>query len=161
MSETSRPPLQGATLGQRIKAAYERAGLKRAAFARMIEVDYKTVINWEKGDSEPRAENLRRAADVTGFSVQELMGQTSERTEYDAATLTAVEEFLATPEGKRVTPEQAERLKRVRFGGITPTAGTILNVYLDMLAEGRGETPEPKPEPRRGRVPLKKKTGKR
>lgn len=65
-------PLQGSTVGERIKAAYLRAGLKRAAFARMVDVSYPTVENWEHGRTKPQADNLQRIADVTGFSASEI-----------------------------------------------------------------------------------------
>ena len=71
-------PLQGSTLGARIREAYEGQGLSRAAFQRLLQRDpelatlnYKTIIDWEQG-ATPRLKVLRAIAAVLGYTVEEL-----------------------------------------------------------------------------------------
>ncbi|SFM41539.1 helix-turn-helix domain-containing protein [Shimia aestuarii] len=58
-----------ATFGDRLAAAREAAGLKRAEFARRLGVKKITVADWEGDISEPRANRLQMMAGLLNVSV--------------------------------------------------------------------------------------------
>jgi transcriptional regulator with XRE-family HTH domain len=64
-------PLRESTPGRRVHAAYLAAGYTRAEFTRALGVSYVTVDNWDKGQTI-RLENLMRAAETLGYSMDEL-----------------------------------------------------------------------------------------
>lgn len=66
--------MAGATLGQRIHAAMLRAGLKKTHLAKMVDVSWQAVHAWTVDQSVPTAENVLRIAEVTGVTVDELLG---------------------------------------------------------------------------------------
>jgi transcriptional regulator with XRE-family HTH domain len=62
-----------ATLGDRMTAARERAGLTEAEVARRIGVRTRTVHQWENDMSEPRSNRLHLLSGVLGVSLMWLM----------------------------------------------------------------------------------------
>ena len=58
-----------ATFGDRLAAAREAAGLKRAEFARRLGVKKITIADWEGDISEPRANRLQMMAGLLNVSV--------------------------------------------------------------------------------------------
>jgi transcriptional regulator with XRE-family HTH domain len=126
-------PLQGATIGQRIKAAYLRAGLKRAKFARLCDVSYQTVINWENGSSEPKLENLMRVAEVTGFPVEQFTTAPSPGG-MPAALRRALEIYKRAGD---LTPSQIARIAALDFRGGPPTKpATYIAIMEHILDDG-------------------------
>jgi transcriptional regulator with XRE-family HTH domain len=62
-----------ATLGDRITAAREAAGLGAGDLARRLGVERRTVIAWEDDQAEPRANRMQMLAGVLGVSLRWLM----------------------------------------------------------------------------------------
>lgn len=62
--------LVGETVGQRILAAMQHAGLKKAHLAERTGKSWQAVHAWCTDESVPKAENLRRISDVTGVSMR-------------------------------------------------------------------------------------------
>ncbi|MFN6978598.1 MAG: multiprotein-bridging factor 1 family protein [Gemmobacter sp.] len=62
-----------ATLGDRIAAAREAAGMTRAECARRIGVRLPTLKAWEDDQSEPRANRLQMLAGMLGVSLRWMM----------------------------------------------------------------------------------------
>lgn len=62
-----------ATLGDRLTAAREAAGIAAREMADRLGVRHRTLQSWEDDRSEPRANHLRMAAGVMGVSLVWLM----------------------------------------------------------------------------------------
>lgn len=129
-------PLVGVTLGQRIRVAYMRAGLNRAQFARALDVAYTTVFSWDRNQKRPNVENLRRIAEFTGWTVEQLLGEKPPaEIQHRALMEQAVEEFLESPEGQNVTEREAARLREMRIDGLRPTVGLVRSLWLELRAQ--------------------------
>lgn len=57
-------------IGQRIAKARARRGLSQSALAAKLGITRGAVSQWEKGETEPKPENLRKIADITGASYE-------------------------------------------------------------------------------------------
>lgn len=62
-----------ATLGDRLAAAREAAGLNQSALAQRLGVRVKTLRDWENDVSEPRANRLQMVAALLGVSLRWLL----------------------------------------------------------------------------------------
>lgn len=62
-------------IGQRLKAARERAGLTQAEVAGSIGVDTVTVSRWENGRQAIKAERLMYLANLYGTTAGEVLGE--------------------------------------------------------------------------------------
>jgi HTH-type transcriptional regulator, cell division transcriptional repressor len=62
-----------ATLGDRLAAAREAAGLSQSALAMRLGVRQKTLRSWEEDQSEPRANRLQMLAAMLGVSLRWLL----------------------------------------------------------------------------------------
>lgn len=62
-----------ATLGDRITAAREAAGMTQAELARRMGVRLPTVAAWEDDQAEPRANRLQMLAGLLGVSLRWLL----------------------------------------------------------------------------------------
>lgn len=62
-----------ATLGDRIIAARERAGLGTKELAQRLGVRHRTLIGWEEDASEPRSNRMQMLAGLLGVSLVWLM----------------------------------------------------------------------------------------
>lgn len=58
-----------ATMGDRLLAARERAGLSEAELARRLGVRAKTLTAWEADEVEPRSNHLRTLSGLLGVSL--------------------------------------------------------------------------------------------
>ncbi|MDH5492944.1 MAG: helix-turn-helix domain-containing protein [Myxococcales bacterium] len=123
-------PLQGSSLGDRIKAAYLRAGLRRSDFAKLVDVSYPTVMNWEKAKTSPNHDNLLRIAEVTGRSLEELVGEA--RLELETTSYPAFAEFLKSELGRSMSADERETLASVRFRHGRPTVALYQSWLLGM-----------------------------
>ena len=56
------------TLGERIAYARERTGLSTAQLARRLGVKSRTLANWERDETEPRANRLVMLAQLLGVA---------------------------------------------------------------------------------------------
>ncbi len=62
------------SLGERIRKAREDQGLSQQQFAKLLDVDRKTVSNWEGSRNQPRYGDLMLISSVTDVSLQWLAG---------------------------------------------------------------------------------------
>lgn len=62
------------SLGERIRKAREDLELSQFQFADLLDVDRKTVGNWEAGRNQPRYGDLMLIASVTDISLEWLAG---------------------------------------------------------------------------------------
>ena len=74
-----------ATLGDRLAAAREAAGLTQSALATRLGVRQKTLRAWESDLSEPRANRLQMLAAMLGVSLRWLLTGEGEGVEPPAA----------------------------------------------------------------------------
>ena len=58
----------------KLKALRAKMGLNQDELARAAQVSQQSVSRWERGQAEPRLDQLRRIAQVTGVSIEELTG---------------------------------------------------------------------------------------
>ncbi|GAB4272092.1 MAG: helix-turn-helix transcriptional regulator [Pararhodobacter sp.] len=91
-----------ATLGDRLAAARDAAGLTQSALAQRLGVRVKTLRDWENDASEPRANRLQMLAALLGVSLRWL--------------LTGVGEDVAPPsdEAPAVDPQLKAALAELR-----------------------------------------------
>ncbi len=62
------------SLGERIRKAREDLGLSQQQFADVLDVDRKTVSNWEGSRNQPRYGDLMLISSVTDVSLEWLAG---------------------------------------------------------------------------------------
>lgn len=61
------------TLGERIRAQRQRAGMSQEKVAELVGVSRQAVAKWESGQSAPNTENLFKLADIFGTKVDLLL----------------------------------------------------------------------------------------
>ncbi len=62
------------SLGERIRKAREDQGLSQQQFAKLLDVDRKTVSNWEGSRNQPRYGDLMLISSVTDVNLEWLAG---------------------------------------------------------------------------------------
>ncbi len=106
--------------GDRVKRRREELGLSQPQLARRIDVSDKTISRWETGQDAPTPERLDRLAKALHANPIELAFSVElEQVEPPAA----LREFLDSPPGRNVTPQERAVLASVRWGSIEPTPG--------------------------------------
>jgi len=125
--------LVGRTIGQRILAAMQYAGLNKTQLAERVGVSWPTVNSWTKDEYAPNATNLKRISDCTGIAMRWIQTGTGDPIDSDESP-PAYHEFVAAF-GHLFPPEIVEGLKGDPFGrfGGTPDAKAYLE--LATLAE--------------------------
>lgn len=84
------------TLGERIKACRQAAGLSQEKVAELVGVSRQAVTKWESGQSAPSTENLFRLAELFGTTTDLLLtDQTAEPAEPAAPETAAAEAVYA------------------------------------------------------------------
>lgn len=86
------------TIGQRIKAARQRAGLSQAELADKIGRPYQSVGQWERDMRSPKFSSLEEIADALGISIEELICSDKPETRnskplFDSQTLLETEQL--------------------------------------------------------------------
>lgn len=128
-------------LGQRIRGAYQAAGLNRSQFVRALGVAYSTVLHWESGKTRPNADNFRRICEVTGVSMTRLLTGGEER-ELRGRRSDALVRFLATTLGRTVTDAERGFLSALDFGDVEPALESYHAALLSLrLGQRRGHDP--------------------
>ena len=114
-----------ATLGDRITAARESAGLGTRELAQRLGVRHRTLTAWEDDSTEPRANRLQMLAGVLGVSLVWLMSGRGDGPADDAAS--------AVASGATAMPaEVCDELREVR---------SILAAAADRLARLEARQP--------------------
>lgn len=104
-----------ATLGDRITAAREKAGLTTAEAARRLGVRHATFLAWEADASEPRANRLQMLSGLLGVSLRWLMTGEGDGPDPDQAALpNDVRAILGELRG--LAAEQARLSERIAHG---------------------------------------------
>jgi transcriptional regulator with XRE-family HTH domain len=71
----TRPPVVGASIGERLGARLEQMGISQKELARRLGMDREQTINdWIKGRQNPRAEHLQLLRVVLQMTIDELLG---------------------------------------------------------------------------------------
>lgn len=107
---------EAATLGDRIAAARNAAGLTQAGLASRLGVGVKVVSSWEHDRSEPRANRLAMLSGLLGVSVTWL--------------LSGVGDGVAPPNEAEAEASGPRQLELVIRG---PDADTLRQFYVDLL----------------------------
>lgn len=115
-------PIVGKTLGQRILAAAQRAGVSKSALGERVGRDYQTINNWTKGKTNPNADDIRRVSEVTGVTLEELLGVASGQ-EPDTDEWRA---FCDLEIAKTLTADERRTLSGIPWIGLTPTVESYL-----------------------------------
>jgi transcriptional regulator with XRE-family HTH domain len=103
-----------ATLGDRIAAAREAAGLSQAGFARALGVKLATVQSWEDDRAEPRANKLQMLAGMLNVSVGWLLTGTGDGPEGPPGGRTpAAEARAALAELRRLREDMGAIARRI------------------------------------------------
>lgn len=124
----AKPPLTGATVGERIAEARKNAGMNRKQFVARLGVGYMTAYDWERGKYRPRTDSLEAIAAVTGYSMADILG--SDEPEMHPALAA----FLATPFADGIAPDELERLRQYPWTG-EPTPQTYHFLLLAIRAQ--------------------------
>ncbi|WP_299839165.1 helix-turn-helix transcriptional regulator [uncultured Paracoccus sp.] len=116
-----------ATLGDRINAAREGAGLTPEALARKLGVRTSTLNGWEHDEREPRANHLRMLAGLMGVSLVWLLSGQGQGPSGEAATAQAsaggasrdaiLTEFRALQQSLREATRRLARLEKLLADG--------------------------------------------
>lgn len=138
-------------VGERIREAYLKAGYNRNRFARLIDVNYTTIYNWEKGVRLPSATSLEAIAAATGTSATSLLTGDPEAVSQSAhhspqpgylkAAEKAWSEFLkGNPTIVALfTQDELEEIKGIRFRAGAPASPSFyLHVAMAMLDHRSG-----------------------
>lgn len=129
-------PLRGTTVSARIAEARERARLKKAQLARLCEVTWQTVHNWESGRPPTSAETLSRIAEVTGYPLEQIVHGTDGLSHVPEPMQRALELYARRNE---LTPRQISQLASLtlEFRGGPPTdPGKYISLFEHILNDG-------------------------
>lgn len=107
-----------ATLGDRIVAARESAGLSSEEFARKLGVRHRTVEAWEADRIEPRANRLQMLAGMLGVSLVWLLTGygTGPDGEPDSTKMAGSQAAAELHEVRMLLSFAVERLSRLEAG---------------------------------------------
>lgn len=75
------------TLGERIKACRQRAGMSQEKVAELVGVSRQAVTKWEVNQSAPNTENLFKLAEIFGTTVDLLLASENESPQASAEQL--------------------------------------------------------------------------
>ena len=78
------------TVGERIKLAREKKGLKQEKLGELIGAHTVTISRWERGINQPNSDTLNRIAHVLETSVAYLTGETEDPKRYTSRLLELV-----------------------------------------------------------------------
>ena len=79
------------TLGERIRAARQAAGLSQEKLAERLGLTRQAVTKWETGQSAPSTENLLRLAEVLGVPVTALLDASAPEQQMQADQIYALQ----------------------------------------------------------------------
>lgn len=126
-------------LGDRIRDAYQAAGLNRSQFVRALGVAYSTVLHWEHGRTRPNADNLQRISEITGLPMSALLGSEKGRGKTTQPRRPALMRFLTTTLGRSCTGAERTFLSNIDFGGAEPT---VESYHAALLSHRLADPPE-------------------
>jgi transcriptional regulator with XRE-family HTH domain len=105
-----------ATLGDRITAAREGAGMTQAQFSRRLGVKLSTVKAWEDDHTEPRANKLQMMAGMLGVSIRWMLTGEGDGPSEFPETESAPDLRAAISELRQIAAEQARLAERLSLG---------------------------------------------
>ena len=136
-------PLEGATVGARVRSAYLLAGLNRNQLSKRAQLDYGAIQRWERGDAKPELDSLERVAAVTGRDVSELVGGT--RDAASAPLYAAVEAYLSADHASErppVSEAHARELRAMTYAGEV-TLGMVSAMHRELILRDKAAKSEP------------------
>ena len=98
----------------------EELGLSRTELAHRMDVTEKTIYRWETGKDAPTPERLDSLARELHANPIEMAFSVELQQVEPPETL---REFLDTPPGQKVTPQERAVLASVRWGAVEPNVG--------------------------------------
>lgn len=101
-------------IGDRIRELRNKKRLSQMELGNLLHVSQQTVTKWETGKAEPSSSALANLADYFGVSADYLLGKSSKN---EKTADLADEETIFTYEGKKISPEDLEYMKRILRGG--------------------------------------------
>lgn len=127
-------------VARRITQARERAGLNRSQLAKACGTTWAHVDRWEGTEKPtmPGPVHLARIAEATGTTVDWLLGQGAEAVVERAPAYPALADFLATEEGRTVSPPERAQLEAQRW----KNPPTRLSYHYLLSAIRAGVAPE-------------------
>jgi HTH-type transcriptional regulator, cell division transcriptional repressor len=109
---------EAATLGDRLAAAREAAGLSQNQLATRLGVRLKTLSGWENDSAEPRANRLQMLAGMLGVSIMWLLTGRGDGINAPEAADAALAEPLmphqVAPQARAVSPAQRAVMSEIR-----------------------------------------------
>ena len=118
------------TLGERIKAARERAGLNVSELQRRMGVAYTTVFKWEKNRSVPNRPHLDKLSVILGVPPSVLLQR--ENVVVTEPQYEAWRQFLETKQGRGMTDDERRTLGSMHIFGFEPTVETYKRMLLSL-----------------------------
>ena len=101
-----------ATLGDRITAAREGAGMTQAEFSKRLGVKLSTVKAWEDDQSDPRSNKLQMMAGMLGVSIRWMLTGLGDGPA-DPETATPADLRAALAELRQLAAEQSQLAERL------------------------------------------------
>ena len=121
---TDRKGRSGMTIGERIRACRQRAGLSQERVAELVGVSRQAVTKWETNRSAPSTENLFRLAEIFGIGVDLLL------TPPEAGPQPREELLRLWQTAEAQRRERRRRTLRARGGAALTAAAGYLAIYL-------------------------------
>ena len=125
------------TLGERIKACRQHAGMSQEKVAELVGISRQAVTKWESDQSAPNTENLFKLAEIFGTTVDLLLNSEEESNE------TTVVECDTTPvtaaATEPVVPETAPVLDKKYVWIPLTVVGAILVFLVWQAGQNIGE----------------------
>ncbi len=119
--------LSGATLGARVIEAYEGAGFNRHSLSKALGVAYTTIYAWERNESPPSLENLRRLSVLTGVPASTLLDEEGAvtRPQYEAWG-----RFLRSELGRGMSDDERNTLGSIHFTDGEPSQERFVSLLM-------------------------------
>jgi transcriptional regulator with XRE-family HTH domain len=122
------------SIGERIAAARERAGMNRNQLARALGTSWQHVDHWEKGRTRPTVESVRRLAELLEVSVDYLLGL-----EEVPAERSTLERFLSELAPRDLTPQEEQWLRDAPLDDAQATPEDYLGLLDRLRGVGRDQ----------------------
>lgn len=122
------------TIGERIKAARERAGITQVELGEKIGVSGVAVMRYEKHTRQPRLEQIHAIADALNIPVEEILGIAPENRIVSSTDKLLYFFGMLNEDGQQKAMDRVEELTEIpRYQAGSP-------------AQAAGNTPPPSPE---------------
>ena len=117
------------TLGERIKACRQRAGLSQEKVAELVGVSRQAVTKWEANQSAPNTENLFKLAEIFGTPLDLLLASENQSQQSPAEQIY----YLCKMELEKTAAEKRRRHMRNLRAALLTAAGYLILYFIGRI----------------------------